>query len=85
MPTLAAALDAPKAEVLAGLDRAEKLLPGAGYFEVTAAAAKPWAGGLEAFVRAELGWHPTDNLAAFAFAQADLQGVQGGIGARLSF
>lgn len=85
MPTLAAALDVPKAEVLAGLDRAAKLLPGAGYFEVAGVARMPWGGALDAFVRAEVGWHPTDSLTAFAFAQADLQRVQAGIGARVSW
>lgn len=69
----------------AGLERAASLVPGSGYFEVSAVAAKPWGGALDAFVRAELGWHPTDSLTAFGFAQADLQGAQAGVGARLTF
>jgi len=71
--------------VRSGLDRAHQLLPDTGFAEVTAGVNHPWQGGLGAFVRGELGWHPTDNLDAFAFAQADLVGVQAGVGARLSF
>lgn len=84
-PAPAPALDAPKAEVLAGLDRVAKLVPGSGFLDVTAVAEKPWGGALDAFVRAELGWHPADNLTAFAFAQAGLQDAQAGIGARVAF
>lgn len=62
-----------------------KLVPGTGFAELTAGVDKPWAGDLNAFVRGELGWHPKDNLEAFAFGQADLHGAQAGIGARVSF
>ncbi len=68
-----------------GLDRVAQLVPGTGFLDVTAGVAKPWQGSLDAFVRAEAGWHPTDNLSAFAFAQADLQGAKAGIGARVTF
>lgn len=67
------------------MDRAKLLPIGTGSFDVTAGLSNPWGGQLDAFVRAELGWHPTDSLAAFAFAQADRVGVQAGIGARVTF
>lgn len=74
-----------KDEVRAGLDSASKLVPGHGEFDLTAGVAKDWGGGMDAFVRAELQWHPTDNLDAFAFAQADGQGASAGLGARVRF
>ncbi len=44
-----------------------------------------FGGGLNAFVRTELGWHPTDSITGFAFAQADLDGVSAGIGLKGTF
>lgn len=71
--------------MLAGLDRAGLLPTGTGYAELTAGVAKPWQGDLDAYVRGELGWHPTDSLSAFAFAEGGLRGVQAGVGARVTF
>lgn len=67
----------------AGLERAAKLVPGTGFLEVTAGVAKPWQGGLDAFVRAELEWRPTERLTTGAFAQAGLEGVAAGIFGRI--
>ena len=80
-----AALAPVREEVRSGLERAKLLPVGAGYAELTAGLANPWGGDLNAYVRAELGWHPTDTLTAFGFAQADRAGVQAGIGARLTW
>ncbi len=68
-----------------GLERVGRLAPGSGFAEVTAGVVAPWSGALDAYVRAELGWHPTESLSAFAFAQAGLQGAQAGVGGRLRF
>ena len=72
-------------EVRSGLDRARLLPVGTGYAELTAGLAQSWGGGLDAYVRGELGWHPADGLTAFGFAQADRVGVQAGLGARINF
>lgn len=85
MPTKAEALDAPvKAEVRAGLDRAQ-LLP-VGKFEATVSAGvnHPFSGGLGAFVRGEVDWHPRESLTAFGFAQADTDGLTAGVGMRFA-
>lgn len=74
-----------KAEVRAGLDRAASLVPGSGYAELTAGVVKPWESGLNAFVRAEIGWHPAENVSLFAFGEADVHGAQAGVGSRITF
>ncbi len=53
--------------------------------EVSAGVSKAWSGGLDAFLRAELGWRPADTLSVFAFAEADRIGLQAGLGARVTF
>lgn len=71
--------------MLSGLDRVAQLTPGTGFFDVTATAEKKWGGDMDAFIRAELGWHPTDSIEAFGFAQADTHGLEAGVGLRGRF
>lgn len=67
------------------MDRAESLKVGTGYAEVTAGFVKPWESGLNAYVRGEVGWHPAANVGLFGFAEANMDGAQAGIGARITF
>ncbi len=48
-------------------------------------AAKAWGGPLAATARIEAGYRPAEHLELFGFAQADLVGVSGGAGARVTF
>ncbi len=63
------------------------LLPSStGYFLATAGVNHPFASDQTgAFVRAELGWKPRDNLSLFAFAQADNAGLTAGTGLKVTF
>ena len=83
---MSAPLDAP---VRAGLDAVERLKPGSGYAELLAGARGGPAAGLEAFARAEAGWHLAPNAAAFAFGEAKLNSAgpawQAGVGARVTW
>ncbi len=67
------------------MNQASLLPVGTGSFDLTAGISDSFGGGLDAFVRGELGWHPTDRLTGFAFAQADRVGVQAGLGIRGTF
>lgn len=79
-------LDKPvREELRAGLDQAKLLPTGHGYASIDAGVNHLWTGDTSAFMRLEAGWHPTDSLTAFGYAQADLQGVQAGVGARVTF
>lgn len=72
-------------EVRAGLDSASKLKTGTGSFDLTAGVDERFSGGLNAFVRGEIEWHPLDNITGFGFAQANLDGVSAGIGLKGTF
>jgi hypothetical protein len=62
------------------------LLPVAtGFVEVTAGVVAPWQDRLNAYVRGEVGFRPHSRVDLFGFAQASLDGFQGGIGARATF
>lgn len=78
-------LDAVQAEERAGLDSAAKLKTGTGSFDLTAGVDERFSGGLNAFVKGEIEWHPLENIALGAFAQADLDGVSAGIGIKGTF
>ncbi len=71
--------------MLSGLDRVGLLVPGSGFAQVTAGVSKGWQSGLDAFVRGEVGFKPRENVDLFGFGQANLQGAQAGVGARLTF
>lgn len=71
--------------MLAGLDRVSKLVPGAGFLDFSTGVSKSWQGGLNAFVRGEVGIKPRENVDLFGFGEADLNGARAGLGARLAF
>ncbi len=71
--------------VRAGLDRTATLVPGTGFLDFEAGVNNQWQGGLGAFVGLEAGFKPRENVDLFGFAKADLQGVQAGVGARVTF
>lgn len=58
---------------------------GSGYLDFNAGVNHLWAGQTNAFARAEAGWKPTANATLFGYAEADLVGVQAGVGARVTF
>ncbi len=71
--------------VRAGLDRVDALVPGHGFANLTAGVNQQWGGQLGAFVEAEVGFKPRENVDLFAFGKADLAGASAGLGARLTF
>ncbi len=71
--------------MLSGLTRASLLPVGTGFLDVTAGVVRPWSGGMDGYVRAEIGIRPLDNVDLFGFAQAGLVGVAAGAGARVTF
>lgn len=71
--------------VSSGLDRVGKLAPGSGFLDVTAGLRKDWQGGLDAFVRGEVGVKARENVDLFGFASGDRVGLQAGVGARVRF
>lgn len=78
-------LEPVEAEERAGLDSAKKLAVGTGSFDLTAGVDERFSGGLNAFVRGDVEWHPLETITGFAFAQADLDGVSAGIGIKGTF
>ncbi len=72
-----------RAAVLSGLDRVGMLTPRTGYAELTAGVAMPWIGDTSAFLRAEVGLRPLENLSAFAFVEATRLGATAGLGVRV--
>lgn len=58
---------------------AAKLKTGTGSFDLVAGVDQAFSGGFNAFAKAEVEWHPIENITAGAFARADLEGVTAGL------
>lgn len=74
-----------KVEVLTGLDRVAALMPHTGFAELTAGVLAPFGSRPDAFARAEVGFHPSEAISLFGFAEAKLRQFTAGIGGRMTF
>ncbi len=61
------------------------MVPGSGFANLTAGVSNAWGGSLNAFVEAEVGFKPRENVDLFGFAKADRLGSSAGVGARVLF
>lgn len=61
------------------------MVPGSGFFDLTAGVVAPFGGPIDVSARAELGVKPSESTSIFGFAEATLKQVQAGLGFRKTF